>query len=109
MCKYSIFFIKNGKLEFSLVPLLFCTEDYYKRVLYSVMCDVIVLKLTTDPLQAPGDISTGVDEVRQNLNPFQLLFICCPTHAMPQTLLITNDCYFPHQVCTAFKSNSKDF
>lgn len=71
--------------------LLFCAEGYYKRVLYLVMCDVIVLKLPTDPLQAPGDISTGVDEVRQNLNPLQCLFFCCPTRAMPQTHLIMSD------------------
>lgn len=60
------------------------------------MCDVIVLKLTTDPVQAPGDISTGVDEVRQNLNPLQRLVFCCPTCAMPQTHLITNDSYLTH-------------
>lgn len=55
------------------MPSLFRTEDDYKRVLYSVSCDVIVYKLTTDPLEAPGDISTRVDEVRQNLNPPPLL------------------------------------
>lgn len=51
-------------MEFSLVPPLLRVEVDYKRALYSLTCDVIVLKLTTDPLQAPGDISTRLDEVR---------------------------------------------
>lgn len=75
----------DTELEFSLMSLLVCTEDDHKRVLYSATCDVIVLKLTTDPLQAPGDIITsGLDEVRQNLNTLQLLFIHRPTRAMPK-------------------------
>lgn len=50
-------------MELSLVPSLLRVDDDYKRALYSLTSDVIVLKLTTDPLQAPGDISTRLDEV----------------------------------------------
>lgn len=67
-------------MEFSLVPSLLRVEDGYKRALYSLTCDVIVLKLTTDPLQAPGDISTRLDEVRQNLNPLPLCPAGAPQH-----------------------------
>lgn len=111
MCKHSIFFIISSKLEFSLVLFLFCTEGCYRRVLYSVMCDVIVLKLTTEPLQAPGDISTGVDEVRRNLSPLRLLFIYCPTRAMPPNAFNHKWplLHRSHQIWPAFKSSPKDF
>lgn len=66
------------------MPSLLRVEDDYKRALYSLTCDVIVLKLTTDPLQAPGDISTRLDEVRQNPNPLPL-FLLSPTGAPPNT------------------------
>lgn len=80
---------------------LFCGEDYYKRALYSLMCDVIVLKLTTELVQAPGDISTGVDEARQDRSPLQLLFIY--TFIQAQLLLRSQ------HICPALKSNSEDF